>query len=166
MLRDQFPLAIEAIHLFDIPPTATGESWVPVRYATMEAADGVAHLILQSGQSADDPNFGLAVIEESGNVKVIPLDTVTGERCHQWFFGPKVLAELYQFAGEQPALHWSLYDTSTGNRIGTKSISRPAGFSYACFLGDEVSMLAHSAHVEKSRGLPPDTLRLVTMNLE
>jgi hypothetical protein len=153
-------------NLFEIPPTAAGDPWVPVRYATMEAADGVTHLILQSAQSSEDPNFGLAVIEESGNVKIIPLDTATGARYHQWFFGNGAAAELYQFAGEQPALHWALYDISSGNRIGTKSTLRPAGFAFACYLGDQVSMLATSAHGEKSLGLPHDALRLVTIKLE
>ena len=57
------------------------------------------------------------------------------------------------------------FDLVTGRKIGTKAL-RPAGFSIACYLGDEFSMLAHSANVEKSRGLSPDALRLVTIKLE
>jgi hypothetical protein len=153
--------------LFDIPPTATGGTWIPVHHARMEAADGVAHLILQSRQTGAEPNFGLANIGESGNVQVIPLESTSGAWARYWFFGGGVAAELYQFPGEKPpgATQWDTYDLSTGKRIGTKTLL-PAGFAVACYLGDEVSMLAHSAHVEKSRGLSPDALRLVTVKLE
>jgi hypothetical protein len=152
---------------FDIPPTATGDAWIPVRNARMQAADGVAYLILQSEQTGVEPSFGLARIGESGNVEVIPLETTSGARYHDWFFAAGVAAELYQFPGEKPpgATEWDKYDLSTGKRIGTKTLL-PAGFSVACYLGDEVIMLAHSAHVEKSRGLLPDALRLVTVKLE
>jgi hypothetical protein len=152
---------------FDISPTATGDTWIPVRYARTEAAGGVAYLILQSEQISGEPSFGLAKIGESGNVQVLPLETTSGARYHEWFFGGGVAAEHYQFPGEKPpgATQWNTYDLSTGKRIGTKTLL-PAGFSVACYLGDEVSMLAHSAHVEKSRGLPPDALRLVTVKLQ
>jgi hypothetical protein len=154
-------------HLFDIPPTATGDTWIPVRYARMEANDGSAHLILQSGQSGAEPSFGLTNIAESGRVEIIPLDTVSGAHFHDWFFGGGMAAEQYQFADEKPpgATQWDTYDLSTGKRVETKTLL-PAGFTVACYLGDEVTLLAHSAHVEKSRGLPPDALRLVTMKLE
>lgn len=157
----------EMAHLFDIPPTASGDPWIPVHSARMEAADGVAHLILQTGQSGKDPNFGLASIRETGDVQVIPLETTSGARAHDWFFGGSVAAELYQFSGEKPppVTHWDTYDLSTGERIATKTLL-PAGFAVACYLGDEVSMLAASAHVEKSRGLSPDALRLVNIKLQ
>ena len=149
---------------FDIPLTDSGTKWKPFRNSRMAASDGLAHLILQSGA---EPNFALGNIAESGKVEVIPLDTVRGARSHDWFFGGGVAAELYQFPDETPPAtsHWDTYDLSTGKRVKTTAF-RPAGFAVACYFGDEVSMLAHSAHVERSRGLPPDALRLVTVKLE
>lgn len=149
---------------FDIPLTDSGTKWMPFRTSRMASSDGVTHLILQSGAA---PNFALGNIAESGKVEVIPLDTVRGASIHDWFFGGGVAADTYQFPDETPPpiSHWDTYDLSAGKRVKTTAF-RPAGFAVACYFGDEVSMLAHSAHVEKSRGLPPDALRLVTVKLE
>jgi hypothetical protein len=78
-----------------------------------------------------------------------------------------VAADLYQFSGDKPpgATKIDIFDLASGRKIASKTLL-PAGFSVACYLGDEISVLAHSAHVEKSRGLSPDALRLVTVKLE
>jgi len=64
------------------------------------------------------------------------------------------------------ALHIGMHTTShQGRESAPKPFFRRA-FPIGCYLGDEVSVLAHSAQVEKSRGLPPEALRLVTVKLE
>jgi len=98
---------------------------------------------------------------------MIPLATVRGTRYHDWFFAKGVAAEQYQCAGDKPpgAIKIDTFDFTSGRKIGTKTLV-PAGFSAACDLGVEVGMLAHTAHVEKSRGLLPAALRLVPVKLE
>jgi len=150
--------------LFDIALAENGTGWVPARFPRMASDGGIAHLILQSGV---EPHFAIANISESGKVEIIPPDTVSGARAHDWFFGEGVAAELYQFPGEKPpgATQWDTYDLTSGKKISTRTLL-PTGFAVACYLGDAVSVLAHSAHVEKSRGLPPDALRLVAVKLQ
>jgi hypothetical protein len=118
-------------------------------------------------ESGSEPSYFIATIAESGRIGLIPLATVSGARYHAWFFGKGVAVALYQFAGEKPpgATQLDTFDLTSGKMIGTKTLL-PVGFSVACCLGNEVSMLARSAHVEKSRGLSPDALRLVTVKLE
>jgi hypothetical protein len=152
----------QIVKLFEFPPTAEG--WATVRTHRMAVDDGGASTILESG---NDPNYSIVTIAESGQIRMIPLATVRGARYHDWFFAKGVAAEQYQFAGDKPpgATKIDTFDLRSGRKIGTKTLA-PEGFSVACYLGDEVSMLAHSAHVEKSRGLLPDALRLVTVKLE
>ena len=149
---------------FDFPPSPDGLKWTPVNFPRMAGGDAAAHLIFQTGA---EPSFAIARITESGKVDFMPLKTVRGAGFHDWFFGNGVAAENFQFSVEKPpgATHWDAYDLSSGKRISTKTLL-PAGFSIGCYLGDEVSVLAHSAQVEKSRGLPPEALRLVTVKLE
>jgi hypothetical protein len=154
----------QIVKLFEFPPTAEGNKWTTVHTHRMAADDGGASTILESG---NDANYSIVTIAESGQIRMIPLATVRGARYHDWFFAKGVAAEQYQFAGDKPpgATKIDTFDLTSGRKIGTKTLV-PAGFSVACYLGDEVSMLAHSAHVEKSRGLLPDALRLVTVKLE
>ncbi len=154
----------QVVKLFEFPPTADGAKWTTVPSHRMAVDEDGASIILESG---NDPNSSIVTIAESGQIRVLPLATVKGARYHDWFFAKGVVAELYQFAGDKPPVPTKIdtFDLVTGRKIGTKTL-RPAGFSIACFLGDEFSMLAHSAHVEKSRGLAPAALRLVTVKLE
>lgn len=150
--------------LFEFPPTAEGSRWTTVQTPRMEGGDGGANVILESGT---EPSYSLVRIAESGQISMLPLATVSGARYHDWFFAKGVAAEQYQFAGHTPpgATKIDTFDLASGRKIGTKNLL-PAGFAVACYLGDEVSMLAHSAHIEKSRGLSPNSLRLVTVKLE
>lgn len=154
----------QVVKLFEFPPTADGAKWTTVPSHRMAVDDDGASIILESG---DDPNFSIVTIAESGQIRMRTLATVRGTRAHDWFFAKGVAAELYQFAGDKPPVPTKIdtFDLMSGRKIGTKTL-RPAGFSLACYLGDEFSMLAHSAHVDKSRGLSPDALRLVTVKLE
>jgi hypothetical protein len=154
----------QVIMPFEFQPTTDGGQWKVVPSHRMSVDDRGASVVVQSG---DDPNYAIATIDESGQIRMLPLDTVRGARYHDWFFAKGVAAELYQFAGEKPPGYTKIdrFDTVSGNNLGTKSLPS-VGFAVACYLGDEVSMTAHSAHVEKSRGLSPDALRLVTVKLE
>ena len=154
----------QVVKLFEFPPTAEGNKWATLQTHRMAGGDSGASVILESGT---EPNYSIATISESGQINILPLATVSGARYHDWFFAKGVAAEQYQFAGEKPpgATKIDTFDLTSGKKIGTKTLF-PAGFAVACYLGDEVSMLAHSAHVEKSRGLRPDALRLVTVRLE
>jgi hypothetical protein len=154
----------QVVKLFEFPPTADGAKWTAVPSHRMAVDDDGASMILESG---DDPNFSIVTIAESGQIRMRTLATLRGTRAHDWFFAKGAAAELYQFAGDKPPVPTKIdtFDLMSGRKIGTKTL-RPAGFSPACYLGDEFSMLAHSAHVDKSRGLSPDALRLVTVKLE
>jgi len=96
----------------------------------------------------------------------VPLDTE--QRHHnQWLFGLGVAVEVYQYVGEKPHVifRFDEYDLGSGQKVATKS-SPPVGFALGCYSGDQISMLAHSAHVDPARHLSPDTLRLVTAKLQ
>jgi hypothetical protein len=121
-------------------------------------------------ESGAGPTYSIATIAESGHVdvKVIPAPPVSDTRHHfDWLFGRGNVVDLYQFRGEKPpgTDRLDVYDLASSKKIGSK-ILPPAGFAPACYLGDEFSVLAHSAHVKAERGLSPDTLRLVTVKLE
>jgi hypothetical protein len=154
----------QVLNLFEFPPTADGSKWTTAHTPWMEGGDGGANVILESGT---EPSYSLVRIAESGRISMLPLATVSGARYHAWFFAKGVAAEQYQFADEKPpgATKIDTFDLASGRKIGTK-ILPTAGFAVACYLGDEVSMLAHSAHVDKSRGLSPNALRLATVKLE
>jgi hypothetical protein len=154
----------QVIKLFEFQPTTDGGQWKVVHSHRMAVDDRGASVVLESG---DDPNYAIAMIDESGQIRMLPLDTVRGARYRDWFFAKGVAAEQYQFAGEKPPGYTRIdyFDIVSGNNLGTKRLPG-VGFAVACYLGAEVSMTAHSAHVEKSRGLSPDALRLVTVRLE
>jgi hypothetical protein len=153
----------QVIKLFEFQPRTDGGQWKVVSTHRMSVDDRSATVVLQWG---DDPNYAIARIDDLGQIRMLPLNTVRGARYHDWFFAKGVAAEQYQFAGEKPPGYTKIdyFDTVSGNNLGTKSLPG-VGFAVACYLGDEVSMTAHSAHVEKSRGLSPDALRLVTVRL-
>jgi len=155
----------QVVKTFEFQPAADGSRWRFVSTHRIWADDHGASVILQS--SDGDPNFEIATIDESGETKVLPLETVRGARFHDWYFAKGVAVEQYQFTGEKPPGYTKIdrFDMATGKNMGTKTLPG-VGFAVACYLGDEMSMTAHSAHVEKSRGLPPDALRLVTVKLE
>jgi hypothetical protein len=155
----------QVVKLFEFPMTADGAQWRVVHTHRMIADDGAVSVVLQS--AGDDPSYAIATITESGQIRILALPTVRGARYHDWFFATGVAADLYQFSGDKPpgATKIDIFDLASGRKIASKTLL-PAGFSVACYLGDEISVLAHSAHVEKSRGLSPDALRLVTVKLE
>jgi hypothetical protein len=154
----------EVVNIFEFPITTGGAKWNVVRSHRMAVEDGGVSIILQSGE---EPNYAIATITESGEVRMLPLVTAQGARYYDWFFAKGVAAELYQFAGAKPpgVTKLDMFDLASGSKIGTKTFL-PAGSFIACYLGGEMSMLAQSAHVEKSRGLSADALRLVTVRLE
>jgi hypothetical protein len=156
----------QVVQLFEFPPAPAGGKWVAVG-PRMAGGDGVAYVILVSGAQ---PTYALATISESGHVdiNVLKVPPKSDTRHHnEWLFGPGVAVEVYHFAGEKPHVKFRFdeYDLTSGKMIRTRS-TRGAGFVTGCYSGDEISYLAHSAHVEKARGLSPETLRFVTVKLE
>jgi hypothetical protein len=147
------------VKLFEFPPTADGVKCTTVPSHRMAVDEDGASIILESG---NDPNSSIVTIAESGQIRMLPLATAKGTRYHDWFFAKGVAAEVYQFAGDKPPAPVKIdtFDLVSGRKIATKTLL-PAGFSLACYLGDEFSMLAHGAH-----GLSPDALRLATTKLE
>jgi hypothetical protein len=153
---------------FDLPLPPGGGGWT---FASLQMAggDGVAYVILHSNTP---PQTAIATIAETGNdilkIKVIPVPEDGDQRHHnRWQFGPGVAVEEYVLPGERPRVfsRFDEYDLTTGEKVASKS-AVPSGFQPGCYLGDRVSMLAHSYHVDPARGLPPETLRLVTVKLQ
>lgn len=157
------------VRSFDFPPTPAGESWTPWMWGSVpqaiRAGAGVAYLILRSG-----PLSAIATITERGDidVKAVPVPPNSSTRYHnEWLLGPGVAVEVYHDPSERPhpVLRFDEYDLSRGKKIASKS-APGTGFTFGCYSGREISMLAHSAHVDLARHLSKDTLRLVTSSLK
>jgi hypothetical protein len=149
-----------------LPPGGGGWTFAGSRIAV---EDGVAFVMLHSN---DPPQTAIATISEKGNqnleIKVIAAPSDTETRHHnEWVFGPGVAVDVYHYTNERPhvTFRFDEYDLKTGEKIATKS-APPTGFQFGCYMGDEFSMLAHSAHVDPVRHLAPDTLRLVASKLQ
>jgi hypothetical protein len=156
----------QVVQVFEFPPAAAGDKWTPIG-PRMAGGDGIAYLILRSGTR---PTYAIATISESGHVdiNVLSVPPSSDKRHHnEWLFGPGIAVEGYHFVGEKPHVKFRFdeYDLTSGKKIRTKA-TFGAGFVTGCYSGDEISYLVHSAHVEKARGLSPETLRLVTVKLE
>jgi hypothetical protein len=151
------------VQSFEFSPTTDGKKWATAASHRMAGGNNSVSVILESG---DDPIYSIASISESGEVRVLPLATVRGARFHDWFFGNGVAVEEYQFASDKPMppIKMDAFDLISGRKISTKTLPI-VGFGIACYLGDEVSNLATSVSVAKSRGIPADALRLVTVKL-
>lgn len=150
---------------FDLPLPPGGGGWTFSSFQ-MAGGDGVAYVILHSNTPEQT---AMATILETGNnilkIKVIPVPPDSNQRHHnQWLFGPGVVAEAYIFPGERLS-RFDEYDLNSGEKVATKS-AVGGGFQTGCYLGDKYSMLADSRRVDSARGLPPQTLRLVTFKLQ
>jgi hypothetical protein len=165
----------QVLKTFDFPPTTQGTKWAPSGHR-MQGSDGVAYLILESrtessnvrsseSSPSDEPTYSIATITDSGQVNLLLLAAVTGVPYRDWMFGKDVAVEHYQLSGHKGVTQFDAFDLASRKKISSKTL-RPAGFALACYLGEAVSMLAHSANIDKSRSLSPDTLRLVTIKLE
>ena len=154
---------------FDLPLPPDGGGWT-FSGRQMEAEDGVAYVVLHSATTPTGLKTAIATITETGrlDVKVIPVPPDSDQRHHnEWLFGPGVAVEVYHYVGEKPhvTMRFDEYNLASGEKVATKS-APPTGFQSGCYLGNEFSMLAHSAHIDPARHLSPDTLRLVTSNLK
>lgn len=155
---------------FDLPLPPGGGGWT---YSSLRMAggDGVAYVILRSETTSAGPQTAIATIADHGNdilkIKVIPVPPEL-ERRHQglWLFGPGVAVEPFTIP-ERPhvVFEYDEYDLTTGEKVATKR-APPQGFQLGCYLGNEISELAHSAHMDPARHLPPKTLRFVTSKLK
>jgi len=149
---------------FPLPPEGGG--WV-FDSRRMLAGDGAAYLMLHS---YEPPATGLAKILEDGNIeiKITPNAPYNDERHHsEWLFGPDIAVETYHFvdAHERCTLHFDEYDLNTGERTKSR-YAFISGGGFACYSGNEVSMISPSAHVDPARGLAAETLRLVFGKLQ
>jgi len=161
----------KVITRFELPLSPGGGGWTFVG-PRMAAGDGVAYVILHS-EAGPKPATALATISESGHIdiKILPVPPDSDKHHHnEWLFGPGVAVEEYHYlraTGGRPRAvsGFDEYDLTLGKRVATKT-ALPSGFQSGCYLGDEFSMLAHSAHVDPARHLLPEALRLVTVKLQ
>lgn len=151
----------------DLPLPPGGGGWTFA--SQMAAGDGVAYIMLHSNQP---PQTAIATIAEKGNqildIQVIDPPPDSETRHHGlWLFGPGIAVDMYFFPYDKPHPldRFDEYDLKTGNMIASKT-APGTGFQFGCYMGNEFSMLAHSAHVDPARHLSPDTLRLVTSKLQ
>jgi hypothetical protein len=146
---------------FPLPPQGGG--WTLVTYRLV-AGEDAAYMVLHS---YDPPATGIAKISETGriDVKIVqdaPYDDVRHHNA--WLLGPGVAVEEYHMVGKtRPIGRFDEYDLNTGEKIATKGSSALGG---GCYTGSEITTLAASFHVDPSRHLSPDTLRLVFSKLE
>lgn len=156
----------QLLRSIDLPLPPGGGGWT-FAGSRMAVGVGVAYVMLHSNEP---PQTAIATISETGDLDIkvtaAPLDTETRHH-NEWVFGPGVAVDVYHYTNERPHVtdRFDEYDLKTGEKIATKS-APPTGFQFGCYTGDEVSMLAHSAHVDPARHLSPDTLRLVTSKLK
>jgi hypothetical protein len=152
----------------DLPLPPGGGGWTFA--SRMGVGEGVAYIMLHSNEP---PRTAVAVISETGHLDItnvtLPAD---GDAHHhnEWLFGPGVAVEVYHYlvqVDHRPRAFdgFDEYDLKTGEKVATKGLF-PVGFAFGCYSGNEVSMLAHSAHVDPARRLSPETLRLVTVKLQ
>lgn len=155
---------------FDFPLPPGGGGWTFA--SEMLGGNEVAHVMLKSITTPKGMLTAIATISETGNdivkIKVISVPQDSEQRHHnEWLFGPGVAVETYIDPSERPhpVDRFDEYDVTTGDKLATKT-APGTGFQSGCYLGNEFSMLAHSAHVDRARHLSPDTLRLVTSKLK
>jgi len=157
----------QVIKRFELPLPPGGGGWT--FGSGMSAGDDAAYVMLYSNEG---PKTAIATISAEGHldVKLVRLLPDTEDRHHnEWLFGSGVAVEEYRYFGyvggtKRAFLGFDEYDLRTGEKVATKS-TVPVGFVRGCYLGNEFSMLAHSAHVDPVRGLSPETLRVVTTKL-
>jgi len=151
----------------DLPLPPGGGGWT--FSSQMASGEGVAYVMLHSNQP---PQTAIATISEYGNqnlnIKVIaaPLDTEIRHH-NEWVFASGVVVDIYHYSNERPHVssRFDEYDLNTGEKIATKT-APPTGYQFGCYLGNELSMLADSAHTDPARHLSSNTLRLVTAKLK
>jgi hypothetical protein len=156
----------QVIKRFELPLPPEGGGWVFDSRRMLGEEDG-AYITLYS---YDPPATGLARISEDGEVeiKIIPNTPNNDERHHnQWIFGPDVAVEMYHYTDlrERCTFHFDEYDLKTGERTQSR-YAFVSGGGFACYAGDEVSMLAHIRSEYPAQGLSSDTMRLVFGKLQ
>ena len=153
---------------FELPPPPGGGEWkIASRMAPGETG---AYAILSSDAGPQD---AIAKISDAGQVEIrsVAVPPESDKHHHnEWLYGPGVAVEVYHYlvpVGATPRAFFGFneYDLNTGEKIATKGLF-PAGFAFGCYTRSEVSMLAHSAHVDPARHLSPQTIRLVTAKLQ
>lgn len=153
----------------DLPLPPGGGGWTFARFPRMAVGDGVAYVMLHSNEPLQT---AIATISEAGHIDITIVAVPPDDKHHhnEWLLGPGVAVEVYNYlvqVGPRPRAFngFDEYDLKTGEKVATK-VSFPAGFTFGCYSGNEVSFLAHSAHVDPERRLSPETLRLVTVRLQ
>lgn len=153
---------------FELPSHAGSGEWKV--FNRTASGDGGVYVILYSDTA---PRNAIARISDDGHIDIkllaVPEDS-DKHRHNEWLFGPGVAVEVYHYlvrVGTLPRAFdgFDEYDLNTGERVAIKGLF-PVGFAFGCYTGSEVSMLAHSAHVDPARHLSPETIRLVTAKLQ
>jgi hypothetical protein len=149
---------------FPLPPEGGG--WVFDSRRMLGGDDG-AYIMLHS---YEPPATGLAKILEDGNVeiKILPNAPYNDERHHnEWLFGPDVAVEMYHYvdARERCTFHFDEYDLNTGERTASRYALLTGG-GFACYSGNEASMLARISYGYPAEGISSDTMRLVFGKLQ
>jgi hypothetical protein len=142
----------QVVRLLEFPPAAMKNGdWTPSK---MMGSDGVAYFI---PYSQTGPIYS---ITESGRIDIIQVAPVGDHLFDKWLFGNGVAVEEYVPPAEKfPRGIWfDIYDLTTGKKIGSKSLPHAMGGTTACYLGDEVSWLAHSQGSQE--------LRIITVKLK
>jgi hypothetical protein len=146
----------------DLPLPPGGALWT-FAGSRMAVGDRVAYVMLHANEP---PQTAIATISETGDLDIrvvaAPLDTETRHQ-NEWSSAPGLRWISITRSNERPHVtdRFDEYDLKTGEKVATKS-APPTGFQFGCYMGDEFSMLAHSAHVDPARHFSWDTLRLVT----
>jgi hypothetical protein len=160
----------QLVRSVDLPLPPGGGGWTFASGEHIAVGDGVAYVMLHSNEP---PQTAIATISEAGHIDItivaVPPDS-DKHHHNEWLFGPGVAVEVYHYlvqVSQRPRAFGGFdeYDLKTGKKVATKG-SFPVGFAFGCYSGNEVSMLAHSAHVDPARRLSPETLRLVTVKLQ
>jgi hypothetical protein len=157
----------QVIQRFGLPTLQRHAGWAFNWH--MSAGGNGAYVMLYSREG---PETAIATISDAGqlDIKVVPVPPDTGDRHHNgWMFGPGVAVEWYRYSGvvgerKRAFFGFDEYDPKSGEKVATKS-TRPVGIQPGCYLGNEYTALENSAHVDPTRGLAPDALRLVTVKL-
>lgn len=166
-ILDENDKLVKSVYL-PLPPGGGG--WTFASGEHMAVGDGVAYVVLHSNEP---PQTAIAMLSEEGYIDITVVAVPPDSDAHhhnEWLFGPGVAVEAYHYlvrVGQRQRAFdgFDEYDLKTGEKVATKG-SFPQGFAFGCYSGNEVSFLAHSAHVDPARRLSPDALRLVTVKLQ
>lgn len=137
---------------FEFPPTSEIDKAFALQ---MQGGNGGAYLI---NDTAVGPIYS---ISESGRVNLFRAASATGAEHFKWMLNENIAVEAYRLVSDPKSgpFRFDLYDAASGAKMNSKTVSRLPGFTIACYLAGEVTVLAHG-------GPGSQALRLRTVKLE